>query len=94
MNDLILTNPTGETEGIDPRLISREKFEELGFEAKPLLQVIRAKCMDCCGYQQSEVKKCTAVTCDLWVYRMGKNPFRKPMSEERRQQARDRLNNR
>lgn len=46
-----------------------------GHEKLPLLRVIREKCMDCCAQQQVEVRKCTAVDCPLWPYRMGKNPF-------------------
>jgi hypothetical protein len=32
---------------------------------------IRLKCLDCCGNQRTEVKKCTALLCPLWSYRMG-----------------------
>jgi hypothetical protein len=31
-----------------------------------------------------EVRYCVAVTCPSWSYRMGGNPFRAPLSEERR----------
>jgi hypothetical protein len=39
------------------------------------LKVIRAKCVDCCGGQVGEVRKCVATTCPLWSFRMGHNPF-------------------
>jgi hypothetical protein len=42
----------------------------------PMLAIIRAKCLDCCCGQLSEVRKCTAVGCALWPYRFGSNPFR------------------
>lgn len=32
---------------------------------------IRAKCIDCSAWQDSEVRKCTAYTCRLWPWRMG-----------------------
>jgi hypothetical protein len=44
----------------------------------PLLRVIRAQCLHCLGYQQSEVEACSAKgNCVLFPYRMGKNPFTK-----------------
>ena len=42
---------------------------------RPLLKVIRAKCLDCCCGDRVEVKHCTVIHCDLHPYRMGKNPF-------------------
>lgn len=42
---------------------------------KPLIKVIREKCLDCCVYQKAEVRLCHIQTCALWPYRMGKNPF-------------------
>lgn len=35
-------------------------------------QAIRAKCLDCCGGQSAEVRKCPAQDCPLWLYRMGR----------------------
>jgi len=40
------------------------------------LKAIRAKCLDCSGFQPSEVRKCKLVSCPLYTYRMGKNPKR------------------
>ena len=39
-----------------------------------LLKAVRAKCLDCCCYQVAEVKACTATRCELWPYRMGRDP--------------------
>lgn len=36
------------------------------------LKAIRAKCLDCCVFSKDEVKKCTAIECPLWMYRLGK----------------------
>lgn len=33
---------------------------------------IREKCMDCCCGNRAEVRRCTAVKCPLWRYRMGR----------------------
>jgi len=42
---------------------------------KPLLRVIREKCLDCvCGCAPL-VKKCPCDDCPLYPFRMGKNPF-------------------
>jgi hypothetical protein len=40
------------------------------------LKAIRAKCLDCCCYQQAEVRRCPATECPLYAYRMGHNPAR------------------
>lgn len=39
------------------------------------VKAIRAKCIDCSGANAAEVRKCVAVGCPLWPFRMGKNPF-------------------
>ena len=49
------------------------------------VKAIRAKCIECSGSQLSEVANCPIEDCALYPFRFGKNPFRKPMSEERRQ---------
>jgi len=38
------------------------------------IKAIREKCMECYNWQYSEVTKCPATDCALWVYRMGKRP--------------------
>ena len=43
-----------------------------------LLKTIRARCMDCCGYQPDEVKLCPAEDCPLWPFRLGKDPYKTP----------------
>ena len=49
----------------------------LKFRAQNPLKAIREKCLDCCCANATEVRKCVAVDCALWPYRMGTNPFRK-----------------
>lgn len=65
----------GELIGRDPRQISAPEFDAAGIAGAPILAVIRAKCLDCCGEQQEEVRKCVAFSCPNWPYRMGSNPF-------------------
>jgi hypothetical protein len=62
-------------------------------EPASLLRVIRAKCIDCSGGSEAEVRKCTAIACALWPYRMATNPFRAPreMTEEPREETARRL---
>lgn len=76
------------TEGLDPRQLSRDVLEQCGHYAKPAMAIMRAKCLDCCAGQPSEVAKCTSVGCALWPYRMGCSPFRAPPSEAQRANAR------
>lgn len=35
-------------------------------------KAIRLKCLDCCGGQSAEVRRCPAQDCPLWRYRMGR----------------------
>src|SRR5262245_43989997 len=52
-------------------------FLSLKFRAQNPLKAIREKCLDCCCGNASEVRKCVAIDCPLWPYRMSTNPFRK-----------------
>lgn len=38
------------------------------------LRAIREKCLDCCCGNRAEVKRCPAVKCTLYPYRMGHRP--------------------
>ena len=40
-----------------------------------ILQAIRRKCLDCSCFQPSEVRECPLSTCDLWPYRLGRDPY-------------------
>lgn len=56
------------------------------------IKAIRAKCLDCCCGQASEVALCVCEDCSLYPYRFGKNPNRKcTMTEEQRLAASERL---
>lgn len=48
------------------------------------LRAIRLYCLDCCEGNRDEVGHCGAVSCPLFNFRTGKNPFRKKMTEEQR----------
>lgn len=64
-----------ETIGRDPRTMRLDEIEALGHKRMSPLKAIRLRCLDCCNEQPSEVRKCTAVTCPLWPFRMSKNPW-------------------
>ena len=78
--------------GRDPRKIGAHEFDGSGIAGRPILSVIREKCLDCCVGAADEVRKCVAVGCALWPYRMGSNPFRTVnLTDEERERRRDRL---
>jgi hypothetical protein len=77
----------GQLIGRDPRILSTDELRALGHTPTPVLRAIRERCLDCCCEQPAEVRKCTAVGCPSWPFRMGTNPWRAPPSEERRAAA-------
>jgi hypothetical protein len=76
--ELVQRNADSSTEGRNPMSVSKVHLHDAGHEKRSLKDVIRAKCIDCCAGDRSEVKKCTATRCALWPYRMGGNPFALP----------------
>jgi hypothetical protein len=82
----------GELVGKDPREAPLEILSRY-HQAKNRLRAIRERCLDCCCQQPSEVRKCTAVACPSWPYRMGTNPFREKrvMTPEQRLAMGERL---
>ncbi len=65
----------GELVGRDPRKIAPADWRAAGVEPSGVMQAIRAKCLDCVCHQPGEVRKCVAVTCPLWPFRMGTDVF-------------------
>ena len=62
--------------GRDPRSIPESGLAGGGPAFRTLAEAARAKCLDCCGGQLREVRFCLALTCPLWPFRMGTDPFR------------------
>lgn len=60
--------------GKTPRELSKADLRALDCPESPI-KAIRAKCLDCSGGNEAEVRKCVAITCPLWSFRMGRNPF-------------------
>lgn len=73
----------GELIGEDPRKVDPEILKE-HFSSRNPLKAIRAKCIDCCGGNSAEVRKCTATGCPLWPFRMNKNPFHASFGKDNR----------
>jgi hypothetical protein len=79
----------GNLVGRDPRQMGKAALAAAGFEARTPMEVIRAKCLDCCAGSAQEVRYCVAVDCPSWPYRTGSKPFRPPMSEDRKAALRE-----
>lgn len=61
-------------------------------ETNPL-KAIRAKCLDCCYDDATEVANCDMDDCPIHPFRLGKNPYRKKptLSDEERKARGERL---
>lgn len=90
---LIVVDGDGFKRGADPRHLTADQLEAAGALPKPVLSAIREKCLDCCCDQRSEVAACTSVSCALWPFRFGTNPYRaaREMTDEQRAAAAERL---
>lgn len=66
----------GNLVGMHPSDVPSE-FLHGAFSAKNPVKAIRARCLDCCCGDASEIRKCVATDCASWPFRMGSNPFRK-----------------
>jgi hypothetical protein len=57
------------------------------------VKAIRAYCLSCSCGSTAEVKECPVIKCELYPFRLGKNPYRqrREVSEEQKQVLADRL---
>ena len=60
--------------GRDPRTVLAEDWAAAGTDPVVGMKAIRAKCIDCCGGNIGEVRKCVCSDCPLWPLRMGMVP--------------------
>ena len=81
----------GELIGRDPKEVPSEILALWNKEHNPL-KALRARCLDCCCGSAPEVRKCTAVNCPSWPFRMGTSPWKAPrqLSDEQREALRQR----
>lgn len=83
---LLVDSGEGVMIGADVRELNAADLEAAGLVGAPVLDVIRAKCIDCSGGEMAEARKCVSTKCPLWPYRFGTNPFRvkRDVSDEQR----------
>lgn len=83
----------GTSQGRDPRQMTPADLQACGLERVSRGDAIRTKCLDCCAGSPAEVRRCGAIDCALWSFRMGNDPFReaREMSDEQRAAAGERL---
>ena len=62
----------GRLVGRDPRTVPAEDWD--GRHWLVGMKAIRAKCLDCCAEDASEVRKCVSTSCALWPLRMSSVP--------------------
>lgn len=78
MSGLLEISPYESDEGAfvgrDPRKLTPADFSAADVPLRPVLKAIRANCLDCCGGNAAEVRKCVSVRCPLWPMRMGRFP--------------------
>ena len=79
----------GHDVGRDPRRMTADELAALGHQRMSPLRALRLRCIDCSGDSAAEVRLCTAVTCPAWPFRMGKSPWRSPVTEEQRARLKD-----
>lgn len=78
----------GDEVGRDPRTMSQDELREVGHVPMSPLEALRQRCLDCCAGSPGEVRLCVSVECPAWPFRMGKNPWRAPPSEARKEAGR------
>lgn len=86
-------HPDGTPQGRDPRKMGPADMEALGLERISRGDAMRAKCLDCMGGNAAEVRRCGDMTCALWPFRMGTDPFheRRALTDEQRAAAAENL---
>jgi hypothetical protein len=75
----------------DPRKLKPDELSSLGHVPMTPLAALRLRCIDCCGGSADEVRKCVALSCPAWPFRMGANPWRAPLSDAEKARRRNLL---
>ena len=76
----------GHAIGRDPQTMTHDELQALGHERMSPLKALRLRCVDCCAGSTYEVRRCTAVECPSWPFRLGRSPWRekKVLTDEER----------
>jgi len=80
-----LEDRNGALVGRDPREMTTEELAQLGHERISPMKALRLRCLDCCAGSPARVRLCESVTCPSWPFRMGRSPWRKPISDATRE---------
>jgi hypothetical protein len=78
-----VTADRGALIGRNPKQLTEMEFAAAGVPLRPMMAAVRAHCLDCCGGQVGEVRRCVAVRCALWPLRMGVFPSRLRLAANR-----------
>ena len=78
----------GQNVGRDPREMMAEELRALGHSAMSPLKALRLRCIDCYGGSLKSVRCCTSTDCPSWPFRLGHSPWRKQLSQDRKEQLR------
>lgn len=81
------------TYATDPREMTPEDCNRLGFKRVSRGEAIRGMCLQCMGGSTAEVRRCENGGCPLFLFRCGTDPFReqREMTEEQRVAGAERL---
>lgn len=80
-----LEDRNGAPVGRDPRQMTTEELAQLSHERISPMKALRLRCRDCCAGSATRVRLCASATCPSWPFRMGRSPWRQPLSEETRE---------
>jgi hypothetical protein len=81
----------GNAVGRDPREMTAGEFRQLGHEPMTAQAALRLRCLDCCAGSTHEVRCCVSVTCPAWPFRLGRSPWRAPLSASEKSRRRQLL---
>jgi hypothetical protein len=81
----------GARRSCDGSCSTADALRELGHQPEVMSRAIRHKCLDCSGGSPAEVRDCLVRNCALFPFRMGKNPWRAPLSDAAREKRRQHL---
>jgi hypothetical protein len=70
--------------GRDPRQMTVAELTAMGHPPISRAEAIRQNCLDCCGRSAAEVARCHMLSCPMWPFRMGTDPYRAKQSEAQR----------
>jgi hypothetical protein len=78
----------GQEVGRDPHQMTSGELVALGHSPMSPLKALRLRCIDCYGGCLKSVRGCTSTDCPSWPFRLGHSPWRKELSQERKEQLR------